>query len=164
MKRDTCTESSNNYRLHYMQKHMCIEMHGNTVHALITALLHSHNPRLAGPLCYGGGFTSLFASPWLLWFPIRTASPLIGLPDVRRRFTLVMYWSGPGGCACVYRCVCVCLYGLFFCPLCLYLLLCVCLYLCVKKVEYFFFIVCQQTLLAPAHAPGCKHCYWTAKQ
>lgn len=43
--------------------------------------------------------------------------------------------------------VSVCLYELvflFFVPVCV----------CVQR----FFIVCQKTLLAPAHAPGSKHC------
>lgn len=144
--------------LHYLWKN--INTHGNTVHAHITPLLHSHNPRLVGPLCCCWGFTSLFVSPWLLWFSIRTPSPLIGLPDVRRRFTLVMYWSGPEGCTCVCIVVSVCVFmSLFFFFFFLCASMCrVCI--CVR----FFFIVCQQTLLAPAHAPGCKHCCWTAKQ
>ena len=143
-----------------MWKHTCTDTHKNTVHARITPLLHSHNPRLVGPLCCCWGFTSLFVSPWLLWFPIRTPSPLIGLADVRRRFTLVMYWSGPEGCTCVcvsvcvcvcvcvcvskcecvsqcvYRCVCVWLYELvFFFVLCA-CMCCVCVYLCVEILLY----------------------------
>lgn len=146
-----------------MYNHGCIDVHRNTVHTCIAPLLHSHNPRLVGPVCCCWGFTSLFVSPWLLWSPIRTPSPLIGLPDVRRRFTLVMYWSGPEGCACVCVDVSVCLYELvfyffFFCSLWLHVLW-VCVFVCGD-----FFIVCQQTLLAPAHAPGCKHFCWTAKQ
>lgn len=89
---------------------ICIDMNGSAVPVGVTRLLHSHNPRLVGPLYCCWGFTSLFVSPWLLWFPIRTPSPLIGLPDVRKRFTLVMYWSGPEGstCVCVSACVCLC--------------------------------------------------------
>lgn len=86
-------------------------LYRNACHA---RLFRSHNPELPRPSSCCWGFTSLFVSPRLLWSPIRTASPLIGLLDVRRRFTLVMYWSGPEGCVCVCVQRSQCLYELIF--------------------------------------------------
>lgn len=128
-------------------------VHRNTVHARRAPFLHSHNPRLVGPLCCCWGFTSLFVSPWLLWSPIRTPSPLIGLPDVRRRFTLVMYWSGLEGCACVCIDVSVCVFmSLFFSLFLLFVLVCaVCVYLCVEF--FFFFLLCARKPFWPLHTP-----------
>lgn len=38
-------------KLHHMQKLTHMDVHKNTVHACVTRLLHSHNPKLLGPLC-----------------------------------------------------------------------------------------------------------------
>lgn len=63
---------------------------------------------------------------------------------------------------CIIVSVCVSLWACFFSSSSSsFLCACMC---CVCICVRFFFIVCQQTLLAPAHAPGCEHCCWTAKQ
>lgn len=162
-----------------MQTLAHIDVHKNTVHACVTRLLHSHNPELLGPLWCCWGFTSLFVSSWLLWSPIRTPSPLIGLPDVRRRFTLVMYWSGPEGCTCVwecvcvYRCVCLCLYELVFffvlctCAICLCLrvpeCVCVCVYISLLCASKPFWPLCTPQAVSTAlelvnSGPACSDC------